>query len=373
MKLHHPLVHALDSSALALVAAALLACPASAQTGYTAIDLTPAGSGSAQTAAGGYAAGYAGSVSNAFSGRAVLWTGDGPVDLHPGFLADPGARSQVNGMSAELLVGSGAGAVTGNRNAPLVWRLDTGVATQLSVPFSHFGGQANATDGVQIVGSAVGLNKDGTAIGSTHGLIWNIASGAVVDVGADANVFDVAGGMQVGVVTKRVANAVLWRSSSKATLLHPKTAALSVANGTDGLRQVGYAGFDIRVRQEAAKGNKTRRFNFAHVWTGTAASAVNIHPYLSSADGAPLESSYAMKVKGSYVVGYATVSTGATAIGPARAIVWDAGHQATDLHAFVPAGFVSSVAYGVDENGNVAGVMTRADGSRHAVLWMRNP
>jgi hypothetical protein len=97
--------------------------------------------------------------------------------------------------------------------------------------------------------------------------------------------------------------AAFWRSSIKATLLHPKTAALSVANGTDGVRQVGYAGFDIRVRQEAAKGNKTRRFNFAHVWTGTAASAVNIHPSLSSADGAPLESSCAMKVKRSYVVG----------------------------------------------------------------------
>jgi hypothetical protein len=373
MKIQHPLVHALDASALALVAAALLACPASAQTGYTAIDLTPAGSGSAQAAAGGLAAGYAGSVPNAFSGRAVLWTGDGPVDLHPGFLADAGSRSQVNGMSADLLVGSGAGALTGNRNVPLAWSVDTGAVTQLTIPFSHLGGQANATDGVQIVGSAIGLNRDGTAAGSAHGLVWNIASGTVVDVGAEANVFDVALGMQVGFVNKGSVNAAFWRGSSKATLLHPKTAVLSVANGTDGVRQAGYAGFDIRVRVEAAKGNKNRRFNYAHVWTGTAASALNIHPYMSSADGALLESSYAMKVKGSYVVGYATVSTGTTAIGPARAIVWDAAYQATDLQAFVPAGFVSSVAYAVDENGNVAGVMTRVDGSRHAVLWVRNP
>ena len=178
--------------------------------------------------------------------------------------------------------------------------------------------------------------------------------------------------MQVGVLTKN-GYAALWRGTNKATSLHPKNAVVSYAGGTDGVRQVGYAGFDIRVRVEAANGNKDKRFNYAHVWTGTAASAVNIHPYSSNADGALLESSYAMKVKGSSIVGYATVATGTTTIGLARAIVWDASYQATDLQAFVPAGFVSSVAYNVDESGNVVGVMTRADGSRHAVMWVPNP
>ena len=148
---------------------------------------------------------------------------------------------------------------------------------------------------------------------------------------------------------------------------------VSVASGTDGVRQVGYAGFDIRVRREAANGNKDRRFNYAHVWTSTAASALNIHPYSSNADGKILDHSYALKVKGQYIVGYANVSTGTTTIGLARAIVWDSNYQATDLQAFVPAGFVSSVAYGIDESGNVAGVMVKADGTRHAVLWMPNP
>ena len=60
-------------------------------------------------------------------------------------------------------------------------------------------------------------------------------------------------------------------------------------------------------------------------------------------------------------------------IGLARAIVWDSNYQATDLQAFVPAEFISSVAYGVDESGCVAGVMTKADGTRHAVLWVPNP
>lgn len=373
MKIQHPLIHALDASALSFIAVGLLATTALAQTSYTAIDLTPTASGSAQAASGGQAAGYTGSVPNAFSGKATLWTGDGAINLHPAFLDGAGARSQVNGFAGNLQVGIGAGTSTGNRNVPIAWSNTAASATLLAIPFVNAGGQANATDGIQIVGSAIGYNRDGTTLGSAHALIWDVATGNVVDIGADATLSDVSGGVQVGVISKAIANAALWRGTNKATVLHPKAAVVSYASGTDGVRQVGYAGFDIRVRREAANGNKNRRFNYAHVWTGNAASALNIHPYVSSADGKALDHSYAMKVKGPFIVGYATVSTGTTTIGLARAIVWDSNYQATDLQAFVPAGFVSSVAYGIDEGGNIAGVMTKADGTRHAVLWMPNP
>ena len=369
--------HFLSAAASAVTKACLLSLSlislhsASAQTSYTAVDLTPASSGSALTASGGQAAGYTGTVPNAFTGRATLWTGDGSVDLHPDFLAGTGARSQVNGFSGDLQVGAGAGTSTGNRNVPLAWHDTAASATLLNIPFTNAGGQATATDGIQIVGSAVGLDRDGTTLGTAHAMIWDVASGNALDIGTDATLNDVAGGMQVGVLTKN-GYAGLWRSSNKATSLHPKNAVVSYASGTDGVRQVGYAGFDIRVRVEAVKGQKDKRFNYAHVWTGTAASALNIHPYVSSADGAFLEHSYALKVKGAYIVGYANVVTGTTTIGLTRAIVWDSNYQATDLQAFVPAGFISSVAYGVDESGNVAGVMTKADGTRHAVLWIPN-
>lgn len=376
MKLTHPLIHALDSSAtlLAILSATLFTLSsASAQTSYTVIDLTPTASGSAQTASGGQAAGFTGSVPNAFSGKATLWTGDGAVDLHPAFLDGAGARSQVNGFAGNLQVGVGAGTSTSNRNVPIAWSDTAASATLLSIPFVNAGGQANATDGLQIVGSAIGYDRDGTTLSSAHGLIWNVATGGVVDVGADATLNDVDGGVQVGTITKTIANAALWRGTNKATSLHPKGAAVSSANGTDGVRQVGYAGFDIRVRQEAAKGNKNKRFTYAYVWTGNAASGLNIHPYVSNADGALLEFSYALKVKGPYIVGYATVParTGTPAYN--RAIVWDANYQATDLNAFLPAGFIGSIAYGVDESGYVAGVMTKADGTRHAVVWVPNP
>jgi len=377
MKLHSSLLSPVRPvwarSALLSIIAALSVHHLDAQTSYTAIDLTPTASGSAQTASGGQAAGYTGATPNAFSGRATLWTGDGAIDLHPAFLDGAGARSQVNGFAGNLQVGIGAGTSTGNRNAPIAWSDTAASATLLSIPFVNAGGQANATDGLQIVGSAVGLDRDGTTIGTAHAMIWDVATGAALDIGTDATLNDVAGGMQVGVINKGIANAAFWRGTNKATSLHPKTAVVSYASGTDGVRQVGYAGFDIRVRVEAVKGQKDRRFNYAHVWTGTAASALNIHPYVSSADGKVLDHSYAMKVKGQYIVGYANVSTGTTTIGLARAIVWDSNYQATDLQAFVPAGFVTSVAYGVDESGNVAGVMTKADGTRHAVLWVPNP
>ena len=42
-----------------------------AQTTYVAVDLTPTASGAALTASGGQAAGYTGTVPNAFSGRAL--------------------------------------------------------------------------------------------------------------------------------------------------------------------------------------------------------------------------------------------------------------------------------------------------------------
>lgn len=354
-------------------AALFTASPLAAQTSYTAVDLTPTASGAASAASAGQAAGFTGSVPNAFTGRATLWTGDGAVDLHPAFLDGTGARSTVSGFVGNLQVGSGAGSSTGNRNAPLMWRDTAASASILNIPFVNAGGQANATDGVQIVGSAIGLDRDGTTLGSTHALIWDVATGAAVDIGVDANLFDVASGQQVGFVLKGTANAALWRGTKSYTLLHPKNAVISVANGTDGVRQVGYAGFDIRVRQEAAKGNKDKRFNYAYVWTDTATSALNIHPYASTADGALLEHSWAMKVSGSYIAGYAADPTKTGTPAYYRAIVWDASFQATDLSAFLPAGFIGCQAFAVDDEGNVAGVMTKADGTRHAVLWIPNP
>ena len=356
-----------------LVSAAVLTSSAIAQRTYTAIDLTPAGSGAATAIGTTGVGGYTGTVPAAFSGQATLWTSTGSVNLHPAFLDGAAARSTVAAIANGLQVGSGAGVSTGNRNVPLAWTGSSASATVLNIPIPNAGGQATATDGLQIVGSALGLDRDGTTLGTQHALIWDVASGSAVDIGDTAVLLGVAAGQQVGWVAKGTANAALWRGTKSYTLLHPKNAVLSVANATDGTRQVGYAGFDVRVRQEAVKGNKDKRFNWAHAWTGTSATALNIHPYASNADGALFEHSYALSVAGQWIAGYATdlAKTGTPAYN--RAVVWDAAYQITDLSAFLPAGFIGSQASAVDANGNIAGVMTRADGTRHAVLWVPNP
>lgn len=343
-----------------------------AQTTYTLIDLTPGASGVAQAVAPGRVAGLTGYAASAFTGRATLWTSGGAVDLHPGYLDGAGARSSVLGMGGGLQVGIGAGAATGNRNVPMAWRDSAESATILNIPFTNAGGQATATDGVQIVGSAIGLNRDGTTLDSGHAMIWDVATGGAVDLGADAVLSDVAGGQQVGMVIKSLANAALWRGTKSYTLLHPKNAVVSVASGTDGVRQVGYAGFDVRVRVEAVKGNKDKRFNYAHVWSGSAASGVNIHPYVSSFDGAFFEHSYAVKTAGGYTAGYVTNLAKLGTPAYYRAVVWNAAFEAVDLSAWLPAGFIGSQALAVDGAGNVAGVMTKADGTRHAVVWVPN-
>jgi hypothetical protein len=79
-----------------------------------------------------------------------------------------------------------------------------------------------------------------------------------------------------------------------------------------------------------------------------------------------------MKVNGPWIVGFANDPSKIYTPGYNRGIVWDASFQATDLNAFLPEGFIGSQALGVDADGNIAGVMSKADGTRHAVLWIPN-
>jgi hypothetical protein len=343
---------------------------AQAQT-YTAIDLSPATRySSAYTISGGIAAGYVSAT--AFSGavRAALWDGFNGVNLHPSFLDDVASgiqgRSSVQGNAGNLQVGWGAGPSTNNRSVPLTWIGSAESATTLTVPFAGTNAQASATDGTQIVGYGTPLNRDGTTTGPFRAVLWDVASGAAVDLGdggGGAQALGVGGGQQVGYVVKSLQNAALWKGSANTlVVLHPKNAVVSVAFGTDGVSQVGYSGYDVRVRVEAFKGLKDKRFNYATVWNGSAASALNIHP-------AGYGNSFATAVKGSWIAGYASDETRFGTPGYYHAIVWDSSYQSTDLQSYLPAQFVGSQALSVDESGNVSGVALTADGQRHAIVW----
>jgi hypothetical protein len=62
-------------------------------------------------------------------------------------------------------------------------------------------------------------------------------------------------------------------------------------------------------------------------------------------------------------VGYGEI--GAT--GPTHALLWNGtAESVVDLHGFLPPGFQTSKAQGIDTSGNIIGT---ADG--HAILWVR--
>lgn len=340
---------------------------------YTAVDLSGGlPFGSANAVWFGAAAGYVADTVSFVATRATLWNGADPVDLHPAFLDSDTVkgRSTVQGSAQNLQVGWGAGPGTGGRPAPLMWRDSAESATPLSIPFANVGGQALGTDGYQIVGYGTPLIKDGTTVGPVHGLVWDAASGAAVDLGEGAQALGVGGGQQVGFIVKGAQNAALWSGSAKSLInLHPKDAVLSVAYGTDGLRHVGSASYDVRVRAEAAKGNKDKRFTYATVWTSnSAAGALNIHPYTLG-----MTHSYAMAANGQWIAGYAADETKLGTPAYFHAIVWDADYWPVDLNAYLPAGYVGARALAVDRDGNVAGVAVASGGQSAPMLWVRNP
>lgn len=357
---------------IALVAAGALATQiAHAQT-YTVVELVPNSSASSANSIATAAAGYS-IYAVAPRTHATLWNSSTQTDLHPAFLDEAVngiyGSSTVLGSTDNLQVGWGYGPTLQNRYAPVIWRGTADTASMLTIPFTNVGGQALATDGDQIVGYGIGLNSDGTATGPTHAVVWDVATEQAVDLGDGGNgaqALSVGGGQQVGYVIKSVQNAALWKNSANSlVVLHPKDAIISVAYGTDGVSQVGYSGYDVRVRAEATKGNKYRRYNYAMAWFGTAESAVNIHPY-------PFTHSYAKAINGAWIVGYATdaSNTGTPSIN--HAIAWDSTYQATDLNTFLPVQFIGAQALSVDDQGNVAGVAFTADGVRHAVIWTLN-
>jgi len=355
------------------VAASVLAmCEAQAQT-YTPIELAPdVPASTANSIAAGVAAGY--TATTVSSTRATLWDGPNQIDLHPTFLDDTingvNGRSAVQGSTDTLQVGWGAGPGSNNRAVPLAWNGTANSAYTLALPFNNFGGKALATDGNQIVGYGTPLNNDGTATGPTRAVVWDATTAQAVDLddgGNGAQAVGVGGGQQVGYVIKSLQNAALWFGSANSLIvIHPKNAVTSVANGTDGVLQVGYSGYDVRVRNEAAKGNKDKRFNYATVWAGTAQSAQIIHPYLFT-------HSYAAAINGPWIAGYAADESKSGTPGFYHAIAWDANYQATDLNAFLPTKFVGSQAFSVDDQGNIAGIALTADGQRHAVVWELDP
>lgn len=344
----------------------LTLCAAAQAQNYVLVDLPPsAGSAAANSIRDGQ---IGGSLLN----HATLWGTDGSVaDLHPSFLDSPTTlgRSSILGQSAGFQVGSGSGTSTLGRPIALLWTGSANSATPLPTTAETYSSQAVAIGDGQIVGTlqTFSTRRESVVFGPPHAALWDASTGSLTDLYPGGNgtyALGVGGGKQVGYDIKGELNAVMWSGSAKSMVsLHPlRGFDASVASATDGATQVGYGGVDVQIFVE--KRGRRVRFNYPLVWTGTAASA-----QMLSLGG--YRDGYATAVKGTEICGYGSVGIPAGPITAYHAIAWTGtNHTFVDLHAFVPAGYTSSRASGVDAQGNISGTITTSAGASHAVIWV---
>jgi hypothetical protein len=194
-------------------------------------------------------------------------------------------------------------------------------------------------------------------------------------------------------------HAVVWNGTAGSAVdLHPTNLSnfnvrnQSEAFGTDGTHQVGYAIHDITTASHAilwnggpnsavdltptsggraygVLGNQQvgESGGSATLWTGTAASAVNLHPAALTAIG--FTHSIAYGTNGTQQVGYAYGDD--LLAFAARAILWEGSAGSyVDLHALLPSDFTESKAYSIDAAGNVYGTAFHLpDSTNYAIVW----
>jgi hypothetical protein len=265
--------------------------------------------------------------------------------------------------------------------------------TPLGATTSNCGG----VHGVQQAGYSVtgGVARAGLWTGQPGSWTDNLhPAGADFSVATELGDAQVVGRVSMGGVIR----ASLWNPGSPWIDLHPTGATFSQASGVAGGQQVGSAQFPgLPLR--------------AGLWTGTAASWVDLHP--AAAGGA---SSLAVDVDGGQQVGFAFVGQGYRAslwtgtasswvdlhpagaflseahgvhdgqqVGratfslpndPYHAILWSGtAASSVDLHAFLPPGFTRSEAWGISHSGGstyvVGSGFNGATGRTEALMWVR--
>lgn len=333
---------------------------------YIAVDL---GLGEASAVSGGVAYGSRNMVTGAATrAHAAGWPGAVFQDMHPSFLdASTPGFSLIDGAAGNTQVGYG---LVNGHTAPLVWT--NGVASVLTTGFDIWGGNCSATDGNQAVGGVYPIEFDGTTPvpGKSVAMLWDLTNGTAVELSRQGKAFVAVGvgnGYQVGYELRNfVPEARMWAGSSGSMVsLHPSRMDASAALATDGVRQVGYTGSERVVFGERRRGRRRVRFDYACVWTGSAENYFFLDPGLygmTNANG----------IKGDTISGYGSITSRTGVSSGYHALAWVGPTYAIqELHTYLPAGFVSSQATGVDAQGNVCG-WARTSGSQvHAIIWLR--
>jgi probable HAF family extracellular repeat protein len=316
---------------------------------YVAIDLGFAG----YPRTGGWGIGGGQQVGQGGSGdsastiveHAVLWQGTGSSIVD---LHPNGfTASGASATDGTTQVGSGT-LPNGKGFHALKWSGSADTVVDLDP--NGFNSGATGVAGDQIVGYSEDMN------GQFHALLWT--SGGVVDLtptwAASAEGKATDGAQQVGgVAIAGEFHATLWSgSASSAVDLHPAAvgSTFTAAFGVGGGQQVGYALF---WRLDASGGHIF--WEHALLWSGSAESVVDLHP-------SGFYRSWAKAVAGGCQVGGGTANDGTE-----HALLWrGSADSVVDLNAFLPAGFGWAQANAIDASGNIIGTA-----GTHAILWIR--
>jgi hypothetical protein len=330
---------------------------------YVLIDLTPAGSATSSVAgaAGGQQVGSAGLAAAADQpvvSHALLWNGSaaGALDLGTGTAAAVGDGQQVGSANdhAALWLGTAASRIDLN---PAQWdqSVSTGVAGGQQVGW--------ATRSVPCT-TKKGSCSNGERT-EFHPFLWSGSAASAVDLtplglgfGA-GRALGTDGVQQVGIGFEAIGInafsgpfAVLWSGTAESAVnLNPFDAATSQANAVAGGQQVGY-------------GYTPKR---ALLWRGSAESMVDMHP-----DG--YTSSEANATNGFKQVGSGYIFDPVTLVGHSHALVWSGNAaSAVDLNQYLPDGFTDAAATGIDAEGRIVGWAGRGSSDPanvHAVMWV---
>ena len=358
------------------LAASVLGAPRPEATPYQAVDLNPAAltESWASGVGGGQQVGYGCyGLASSYSVRAMLWTGnaDSAVDLNPYGFTWSGAEdtdgAQQAGWGRVYYMVGGRHPYLVNYVHAVLWTGSAASAVDLH-PAGFAESWAYGVGGGQQVGEGLIYyytpKKGGSSVSQYHALLWTGSAASAVDLHpagfTSSLAWGVGSGQQVGYgfihysTNKKggssvsQCHALLWTGSAASVVdLHPTGFTSSAAYRVSGGHQVGY-------------GTCTDGIQHALVWAGSAASVVDLHP-------AGFTSSIARGINGVQQVGYGFYSDGTQ-----HALLW-AGNAASvvDLNTFLPTGFTNAVATGIDAAGNIVGhawsSVNRDD--NHAFLW----
>jgi len=291
--------------------------------------------------------------------HAVWWTPGGtPIDLQPSNISGL-IESFGVGVDGNQQVGAAGGPATGFSSIyayqahAMLWNgTSTAVDLQPTKLNGFVGSQANGTNGTQQVGIAW---LDGVRF---HAMLWNGTADSAVDLNpsgqVESDAYATDGTNQVGYAGQ---HAMLWSGTAASAVdLQPTNPNLSYI-----ARSFAYA---VSGGQEVGSGTLINTPSDVHalLWTGTAASAVDLNP-------AGYSSSIAYGTNGRQQVGFASAPAMDT-----HALLWSGtAGSAIDLQSLLSSNLSDSRAFSIDDAGDAFGLATDTSGTYHAIEWLAPP